>query len=468
MKLSIRNLGPVRQAELKIKPLTLFIGPNGTGKTWSAYMLSAILGSYGCDRYFHAYGRGEGCETYHSLDHATDRLMRDGNARINMTDFVSEHAEQYLNDVAKLAVNWIGEYLDTEKADFGHLSLSVNIEGGDHDRIAKRMRSLELDKRISGQQDTGKALLNAMKEKDDDTLFFFSSAEGTVSDRLPHRAVREFVAASTFGLIQRAICPQTYIFPTERATFVTLSRVFSGNMEKNGSEERLFATGNFSAPVASILNLIARYYRRSPFRQAKRPSEQVVGRGKIADYAELSQFLEDRILNGKVVFSDPQMTLRRELIFQQDQDIGLEMRVSSSMVKELAPLLLYLRELAETDELLVIDEPEMNLHPAAQARVTEFLAMLVNAGLNILITTHSPYVTDHLMNLMKAAEHPEPQEIKEKFFLNRTDAFISKNKVGVYLFGEGTAEPVLDEEGHINWDTFADISEKTENIFFEI
>ena len=37
--------------------------------------------------------------------------------------------------------------------------------------------------------------------------------------------------------------------------------------------------------------------------------------------------------------------------------------------------------------MIVIDEPEMNLHPEAQAQLMELLTMLVNCGLNVLITT---------------------------------------------------------------------------------
>ena len=39
----------------------------------------------------------------------------------------------------------------------------------------------------------------------------------------------------------------------------------------------------------------------------------------------------------------------------------------------------------EPGDWLIIDEPEINLHPEAQARFTEFLAMLVNADLQILL-----------------------------------------------------------------------------------
>ena len=43
MKVEIRNLGVIKKAEIDLKPLTVFIGRNGTGKTWTAYTLASIL-----------------------------------------------------------------------------------------------------------------------------------------------------------------------------------------------------------------------------------------------------------------------------------------------------------------------------------------------------------------------------------------------------------------------------------------
>jgi predicted ATPase len=143
------------------------------------------------------------------------------------------------------------------------------------------------------------------------------------------------------------------------------------------------------------------------------------------------------------------------------------MPIASSMVKELAPLALYLRYLARPDELLVIDEPEMNLHPEAQAKMIEFLAMLVNAGLRVLITTHSPYMVDHLVNLMHAAKQPQEKrsELAEIFFLQNTDAFIAQDNVSVYCVENGTAENILRDDGKIEWQTFGDISNQIANIY---
>jgi hypothetical protein len=103
----------------------------------------------------------------------------------------------------------------------------------------------------------------------------------------------------------------------------------------------------------------------------------------------LGKFLEDEILFGAI--SARRHANRLELMYNPSESVSLELNVSSSMVKELTPLVLYLKYLANPGDLIVIDEPEMNLHPVAQVQIAEFLGMLVNAGLYVLITTHSPY-----------------------------------------------------------------------------
>lgn len=158
--------------------------------------------------------------------------------------------------------------------------------------------------------------------------------------------------------------------------------------------------------------------------------------------------------------------MQNEIVFHPlNNGASLEMQVSSSMVKELAPLLLCLRYLAEPNDLLIIDEPEMNLHPEAQVQIIEFLAMLVNAGLNIIITTHSPYIIDHLSNLIKATKSDHKESIINKFYLEDTRAFISQEKVSVYLFEDGTTKNILSEDSYIDWRTFGDVSEDISHVF---
>jgi hypothetical protein len=465
MKVEISHLGPLRAAELEIKPLTIFIGENNTGKTWAAYALSAILGPYGWNQYSTAYTLGTTGERFSALDRATEQLLKQGRAKINMVEFAGDSLERYFNDVARLASNFLDNYLKTERVDFRQLKLRVKFDDT-KTAVFQRIRADTLEKKLATSPQTGKALLNALKEAGNDSLYFYT--EGSGLDELPPRRFRQFVAESVFEVLHRAIYTDVYILPIERAVWVAQSKVLSTPSQKNADEvSTARASGtkiSFTWPEVGFLDLLSVALRISPSDRIERAEEIPT----ISDYIELSKLLETGILRGKVDFSTPEPAPQRELLFRPSQDVALEMQVSSSMVKQLTPLLLYLRQFAEPNDWLIIDEPEMNLHPDAQARLLELLAMLVNAGLNILITTHTPYFVDHLMNLMKAAEHSDPESIKDKFFLKDTRAFISTDKVSVCLFEDGTAKSVLDAEGYIDWDTFANVTDRTENIYFEI
>ncbi|MFN7106253.1 MAG: AAA family ATPase, partial [Pyrobaculum sp.] len=112
-------------------------------------------------------------------------------------------------------------------------------------------------------------------------------------------------------------------------------------------------------------------------------------RGPLADVAGL---LKD-VMEGDVALELRSFVYRRG---------GLEIRLehAASVVKELAPVYLVVRELAKPGDFMVIEEPEAHLHPEAQVRVVEAFAKLVDAGLRLLVTTQSDIFLRKLMHLM--------------------------------------------------------------------
>ena len=64
--------------------------------------------------------------------------------------------------------------------------------------------------------------------------------------------------------------------------------------------------------------------------------------------------------------------------------------------------------------LLVIDEPEVHLHPDWQVEYAMLLVNLVKSGVNILITSHSPYLIEAINKYSKK----EKIEGKTKFYLS--------------------------------------------------
>ena len=64
---------------------------------------------------------------------------------------------------------------------------------------------------------------------------------------------------------------------------------------------------------------------------------------------------------------------------------------TSSMVSELAPVVLFLKHLVEPGDLVILEEPESHLHPASQRQMARAIVRLVNAGVKVIITTHSDF-----------------------------------------------------------------------------
>lgn len=94
--------------------------------------------------------------------------------------------------------------------------------------------------------------------------------------------------------------------------------------------------------------------------------------------------------------------------------------------------------------------------------------MLVNAGLHVIITTHSTYLIDHLTNLLDAYKHTNQEDIVEMFLLEQKEAFLAQEKVSVYLVEDGKVNNILAPEGTINWQTFSDVTDLVQRIHFEL
>lgn len=469
MKVKIANLGVIEEAEIDLKPLTVFIGRNGTGKTWTAYTLASIFSFHGFERYWKMYLDKKTHQRYPTIDNAIEQFIQEGNVKIDIIKFVEEYAERYINDVASLTHSWMRTFLATKRSNFETLKVKFNLAEVKK-TILEYIKTYSLHKEFFvGSQNK----LNVLKEFDENSIHFYLTSEEKVLNKLPKKILETFLIKETFNLIHKSFYPKVYIFPTERTSLITVpyekeipqpenidvpeykdgidfDTIYQNQNNKN--------TTKLSVPMYFLYFMLVGAYQKH-FDQRE---YEVKNLPDIGEYINLAELLETEILQGKLEINESILT--KEIIFQPKENIKTEINAVSSMVKELASLVLYLRYMAAPNELLIIDEPEMNLHPAAQIEITEFLAMLVNSGLNVMITTHSPYIVDHLINLMKAAKSEDQESLKERFYLEKTEAFIPQEKVSVYLFEDGTAKNILHENGRIDWSTFGQISEDVARI----
>ena len=141
---------------------------------------------------------------------------------------------------------------------------------------------------------------------------------------------------------------------------------------------------------------------------------------------QIANALESDVLNGRI-FMKPSPTGYPEFLYRpQGTEQDMRLTRSSSMVSELAPLVLYLRGLVRPGDTLIIEEPEAHLHPAAQAQMAATLARLVRAGVRVLVTTHSDFMLKEIANLMHEGELEEKGALKKTGWQTRALAVTGK------------------------------------------
>ena len=116
--------------------------------------------------------------------------------------------------------------------------------------------------------------------------------------------------------------------------------------------------------------------------------------------------------------------------------LKLTMDQSSSAVRSLLDIGFYLHHIARKGDLLMVDEPELNLHPANQRRIARLFARLVNLGVKVFITTHSDYIVKELNTLiMLNHDKPHLKRITEENGYQQSE-LISSDQVKVYMARE--------------------------------
>lgn len=159
-------------------------------------------------------------------------------------------------------------------------------------------------------------------------------------------------------------------------------------------------------------------------------------RAERSSFAPLAEQLERGLLGGAIRIDE-----QGEMSFQPDaSETRVGLHLASSSVKSLAGLSFYLRHIAREGHFLIIDEPELNLHPDNQRRVARVLARLVRSGIKVLISTHSDYLIRELNNLVMLSADQDGS-VRRRLGYEEAET-LTPSQVGAYLFDSERAHPI--------------------------
>lgn len=109
---------------------------------------------------------------------------------------------------------------------------------------------------------------------------------------------------------------------------------------------------------------------------------------------------------------------------------------------------------ASKEDILIIENPEVHLHPAGQALIGQFLADVARVGIQVIVETHSDHVLNGIRRAVKAG-CLTPEQVAVHFFKQRSDTSAQ------------VISPAVDASGNIDtWpDGFFDQFDKDMNYF---
>lgn len=461
LKVSIENFGPVREGEFELKPLTLFIGPNNSGKSYMALLVYAFsqalsgrlhrpffrLGRYFESEYFEKHS-GEleewlGAAYRLKKGEQKDLLFKDLSQ--NIQQIFQEGFDKIFSalreDLEEALRDYFGceDVKDLVRAGETQKSLSVRLnewEGGPP--------FLSFWLRSSNEKGVVKWSLpdmSSLRVPFSEIMRIMSAVPPPIlRERIPIESLLQPLWTGFWlGLLKANGIPQqgTYYLPAARFGILQGGQVFA-SMAVQIVRQRLglerIEMPAFAGVAGDFLQLLLEkfpYPQRQRVREEMRPALQI---------------LEGQILRGEVSVEEKRP--ERPLILYKSSGLRLPLQRVSSMVGELAPLDLWIKYLLDPGDLLIIDEPEAHVHPEGQRWIARVLVRLARAGVRVLCTTHSSLILHQVSNHLLASEK-DPKD-REKLGFTEDD-LLKGEEVGVYLFEmrkNGThIKPVLPEPG---------------------
>ncbi len=476
LTISIKNFGPIAEGLVDLKPLTIFVGPSNTGKSYMATAVYAVTNTNA--GYIH--GRSDGFPKYRAI-HPGRRLRNPGEVPNSFAEWAMPSARQKSGNLMPTVADlpddvrlWLDGLVTglLESYCSEVVGLLHRIYGGEHgflrrgnghgdfylathsdEPVLKLVlhcpgASKPLPEFTIEQVDITEAMLNSMSvlasaRKDEEV-------DSTIA------SIADLMADSIAASLLDGLPAQTYYLPAARSGIVQGQKVLASSIVRLSSQRNSHGIEIPILPGVStefLANLMSMHRDMKPAHPRVALDEAV-------------SFIETSVLQGKIDLDESEGLPFPDIAY--DSKAGkFTLDQTSSMVSELAPLILFLKYLVRPGDLLILEEPESHLHPAAQRQLARGIVRLVNAGVKVLITTHSDIIISQINNLL-ALRHASPELVEEGGF--EPEDFLQPEQVGAYLFrynqdlgGCETVNLEIDPDTGIDEDEFASVFEAIYN-----
>lgn len=400
-KTSVENFGPIRKGTVELRPLTVFTGDSDTGKSWLATLIYSMYSTTS----FRSLGR------YFENPHGSSSM--DERKKLEFPDNIEK---------------WYNDYTSQEKIFFSESDLRI-IEAR-MDKVVLNIitnterclgvKSYKEFKRWGSKRET-KLRVCSLGRNSRGSIFYgltLNNDGRNIYSSMPKKIAVE-KSRRIDEYLGRLLFDDTVANNEQIRNFLLnfiVRLLYRKEMGAIGSvylpAGRIGLLNSFDILVTAILEKFTE--KRPEFDEVEhlypgtlsdfistltrvRPDNDESKQERIS---KIANRIERNLLNGEIVvkFNSYKQPLFYYRSFKNGQIIPIN-RVSSS-VTQLAPLVIFLRYTVNKRNIIVIEEPEIDLHPEKQVVLIYEIASLVQDGYKLLITTHSEWFTEALSNVI--------------------------------------------------------------------
>jgi len=432
MRFRVENLGPLREAEVDLsKDLIVLTGPNNSGKTYLAWSV------YGLYRRVPKVDTG-------FIDPLSEKLLSSQDQSVDRNElmpywqeFLSIHTEKYTAE--------IHQCFAAERELFRRTKISIDARRpwsfykGSFDSPTVRMSGLSTKRwhiNLIIQNETFRLKVDLRNVP---SVVGVESTPITPESLVEeHAEIRTALSGGILHALYLGLAPCT-LFPAERiAVNIFAKELALKRTELVDDVLDAHLEGESAEPLEMIERRAGRY--PWPIRDSLEVANDLAEQSKKkSPFADLAEELEAAVLGGQVSVSS-----LGQMMFSPAQaaERRLSVHLTASVVKSLASLVFYFRHMARPGHFLIIDEPELNLHPDNQRKIARILAKAVNRGFKIMVSTHSDYFIRELNHLIMLSRETEvAARLVDELGYDRA-SLLRPEQVGVYLFNEQRAQAV--------------------------
>ncbi len=430
-RLRVKNFGPIIEADVEMRPLTVFVGPSNSGKSYLAGLLyamhrnSAWAALMKGDLFLRSVPRGSKIEL-------PDSVTRAMHSWLTAQEGVPVLPGDLMAELQKASERWITPSVGDEvRRAFGVADLNqlrrwssggteIKWSGKKAATPGSTARLDLLDSSLSSSISDLPSI--SFDDYGDWRHTLETSPKGKVIEEYWSNLVATEVIEKLLEKGFSSTFHRAHYLPGDRAGLLRHREAVFASLIRNAStvapQPAVRENPAFPGIVADFLEEVG----------------WSGSEGAGGDYTGLSVEVEKNLLGGEVEVNrqggSPVFLYRAEAPGSED----IPLARTSSMVSGLAPVALYLSWNVRSGDVLIIEEPEAHVHPEKQTEIARQLAGMVRAGIRVVITTHSEWMVEQLGNLIQLSQLKENRRAEFGHADRSADRSLDPREVGVWLF----------------------------------